>query len=266
MTSNEYLMSILTYNQDLIFIEFGEDTWKIWAKADYAGTEAREDWAICFDNMVTFDFEDELHAQYGTWNGYPYTSKNVGTSWVGLHQYMKIRLINHSENNMIGFRFRSAKDGNYFTTCVASNMYLQGGVGTNATTPTDDWKVYIFDCNLASCLASNKASFTIDGASKTAKTYTELLGYVQQTGSAPGNNWVWAGAANQMVAMQFNLLGACSSYHGNTLADPESGDNQCDSRMQIKRGAWVEVDYIIFGSSPEQLLEWKSYAEQKAEA
>lgn len=57
------------------------------------------------------------------------------------------------------------------------------------------------------------------------------------------------------------------------LGAADSGDNEdgsgnpnCDSRANIKAGTWVEVDYVIFGSTPDQLDAYKSYAETAANA
>lgn len=251
LTSHEYLLENMSYNDNALKIEFTEDSWIITVVGATGGSYASGSFnnlscGIAFNNMITYDFDDQLIAGWGTWSGYPYSDKNVGTTWQGHYQFMKIRLINHSRNNMIGFRFRTSKDGNYATTCVVSNMYLQDGVSkTQAKAVSDTYASYTYDVMYLTSLASGKVP--------DANSYTSLVNYVNKNGGVPGNNWMW-GNGLEVVSLEFCLLGAYSS----NLA------SVCDSRSNIAKGAWVEVDYIVFGGTAEQLDEYKSYLEINA--
>ncbi len=239
LTSHQYLVDNLTYNKDNLSIEFKEDSWVI--KAKVSGQTC----SVAFNNMITYDFDDWMEAGWGSWSQYPYTDKNVGTTWQGHHQYMKIRLINHSLNNMIGFRWASSGHP-YATTMVVSNMYLQDGVGKKtASTISNDYATYTYDIMFLTCLASNKA----DGQT----SYSGFEKYVQEKGGVPGNNWMWQNGV-EITGLEFHLLGAYSANNSGI----------CDSRANIKSGNWVEVDYIVFGGSPEQLDTYKSYLELNA--
>lgn len=242
-TSHEYLMSQLAYNTDCLFIEFKEDSWKIWAISNWdenaamwspdGGTTTNNKFALAFNNIITYDFDDQLIAGYGGWKNVPYNTSGVNVSWNGYHQYCKVRLINHSTNNIIGFRFRSTKDGQYYTTTICGTMYLQGTVGSKtASAVSTTYQSYIYDVTFCSCIASarpNGADFS---------SYQTFANWCQ-AGNAPGNNWTWA-IGMEIVAIEFNFLGAPSNADTKGVAD---------SRENIKSGNWVEVDYIIFGSS-----------------
>ena len=248
LTSHEYLLENLSYNDKALKIDFTEDSWIITALTSAGGTYTNGSYnnlscGIAFNNMITYDFDDQLIAGWGTWSRAPYTDVNVGTTWYGHHQFMKIRLINHSRNNMIGFRFRSSKDGNYATTCVVSNMYLQGDVAkTQAASISNEYATYTYDVMYLTSLASGKVP--------DATSYQSLVNYVNANANVPGNNWVWANGL-EIVAIEFCLLGA---YSANL-------PTVCDSRTNIAKGAWVEVDYIVFGSTAEQLESYKSKIE-----
>lgn len=41
------------------------------------------DFAISFDNLISYDFEEELRSGYGTWAGLPFTFDNVGKKMLG---------------------------------------------------------------------------------------------------------------------------------------------------------------------------------------
>jgi hypothetical protein len=257
-TSHEYLMSQLAYNTDCLFIEFKEDSWKIWAISNWdenasmwspdGGTTNNNKFALAFNNIITYDFDDQLIAGYGGWKNYPYNVGSVNVTWNGYHQYCKVRLINHSTNNIIGFRFRSTKDGSYFTTTIVGTMYLQGTVGSKtASAVSTEYKSYIYDVTFCACIASSRPNGAPFGS------YQEFVDYCQ-TGVAPGNNWTWA-IGMEIVALEFNFLGAPSNSETSGVAD---------SRANIKSGNWVEVDYIVFGASFEGLEAYKSNLELAA--
>src|SRR5574344_423409 len=118
-TSHEWLVNALSYNKDLITVEFLEDSWKITANKDYATDDASDGYSICFDKIVELDYED-LVPGWGTWARYPVNESYVGNpaSWEGKHQFMKIRIKNNTVNNMISFGYKG-NNGSFGTTfCV----------------------------------------------------------------------------------------------------------------------------------------------------
>ena len=58
-TSHEYIVSILTYDSSSLTIEFTEDTMVIWATKSYTSGMDTGAFAICFDNIVTYDFDEQ---------------------------------------------------------------------------------------------------------------------------------------------------------------------------------------------------------------
>ena len=259
-TSHQWLVDNLTYNKEYIYIEFLEDSWKIWAKKSYEkGTTAAGVYSINFDNLLTIDYED-LVAGWGTWTRYPAQSKYVGTSWEGKHQYMKIRIKNNTVNNMIGFQFKC--NGGYALTTYASNMYLQDGVDKlTAADVKNEWAVYYFDVPMCSQASSNGYGAGRDAVK--CKSYSEWLDRNATTGGNNGQNWTNPGTAN-VAGIRFHLLGAEYGYYNpatGNYAKYKGVAEWCDSRINIKKGTWVEVDYIIFGSTPQQLETYKSKME-----
>jgi hypothetical protein len=149
---------------------------------------------------------------------------------------MKIRLKNESKNTMISAWWSTT--GSYYTTMVLGNMH----VDINSS----DYKTYTYDLQYCAGLASGKSANTTTEASFAA--------YVaQNNGVLPGNNWVGQ-HAYQVLGLQFHLLGSYSSFY------PAA----CDTRSLIVQGARMEVDYMVFGSSTEQLDGYHSYIESSA--
>ena len=253
-TSHEWLKNNLTYNEDYLKVEFLEDSWRIYALKDYAdGTDANA-FAICFENIVDLDYDD-LVSGWGTWSRYPAQSGKVGKSWEGKHQYMKIRIKNMTLNNMISFQFKC--NGGFSTTANVSNMYLQGGMGKGSDKDTvakeisNEWRVYYYDIPMC-CQACSYAY----GAGRNGikcSSYSEWLEKNAQTGGNNGLNWT-----QNATGLRFNLLGAVYYF---TSASVQAAKPWCDSRANIKRGNCVEVDYIVFGSTVEQLEAFKSKME-----
>lgn len=255
-TAHQWLVDNLSYNKEYLVIEFLEDSWKLWAKKGYSKDAPNSAWHIQFDNLLDLEFEDSIQPAWGTWNFYPYSSANVGRSWVGHHQYMKVRIKNNTENNMISFWWATGSNP-YSTAMVASNMYLQGGVDKKTCEPTEEWKTYIYDITLCVTLASNYGRIDrypegvqADIAAGKAITFTRVIECAANGDYNNANNWLWQNGKD-LISTDFYLLGA---YSRNNAAS-------CDSRENVKKGTWVEVDYIIFGSTPEQLEAWKSKSE-----
>ena len=251
-TSHEYLTSALTYDANCIAIEYTEDTIVIYATKSYTSGMDVSSFELCFDDIITYDFDEELKHGWGSWVQYPFSTANVGKSWQGRYQYVKVRILNNTSNNMISFRWHRTADG-YASTMVCSNMYLQGGAPTTAgnanltTTPTTEWKFYTYDIMFLNGLASAKTSG--------AKTYVDFVNEVKNAGGVPGNNLIWT-TSDKLSALRFSFLGAFSS--NNAAA--------CDSRSNIKEGNKVEVDYVVFGCSVDQLAGYTSYLEDSSNA
>ena len=251
-TSHEYLTSQLTYDANSIAIEYTEDTIVIYAIRDYGSSESATAFALCFDDIVTYDFDEELIAGWGGWSGAPLSQANVGKSWTGRLQYMKVRILNPTNNNMIAFTFCRPTDAGWSTRQVVSFMYLQGGAPKPGSTddkanktadPSNEWKTYIYD--LTWCAGASR-ELTMG---KGYKAYGQIASAALNEGKNPDHNWT-----NNMSAIRFYPLGAYgnASYPCN------------DTRSNIKRGNRVEIDYFYFGSSPEQLEGITSYAEDSS--
>ncbi len=251
-TSHEWLVENVSYNKDFLDIEFLEDSWKISSKKAYASDAAATSWTISFDAMLSLDFEDVLMPAWGTWKEYPHNTAKVGVEgqWQGYHQYVKIRLRSNSVNNMIGFSWQTGTNP-YATTMTVSNMYLDGGIDNKTRTANENWFTETYDISLCQALASNKAgSDTAGNAMGRDTKFSYYLEQVKQGKYNAGNNWNWQ-QGKEITGLRFNLLGAVSS-------------GACDSRENIKAGDWVEIDYIVFGSTPEQLETYKSKSELAA--
>lgn len=241
LTTNEYLMSILAYDESRLQITFKEDSWEIWTKKAGTSADGAVDFALRFDDLVTFDFDDELK-----------------TGGAPNHRYVKMRLIHNTTNNMMGIAFRSTSDGGWYTTTMASNMYIvQDGnyAKTSAQAKSEDWIVRIYDMLLCSSFASGKYA---SGINKNSTFKQQVAAVEAAGGSIPGNNWSWGGGKQQQ-GLRFNFFCGTSTYNSSEIKD-------ADTRANVERGAYVDVDYVVFGSSTDQLATYKSYMEQKAEA
>ena len=268
MTTHEYIVGAMTYNSDFVNVEFTEDSMKIIAKQDgtftVGGTPTLDDsqyflrgtntcyrslndFSVNFDNLVTYDFDDELKSGYGTWANFPFTFGNVGNSdaWRGYHQYMKIRMMNPTDNDKIAVQFNNS-------TAYASTQFMVMSVGKQTST----YQTYIYDLCYAATYASGKG--------------------VLLPGQNPGNNWTWK-QDTPVTGLRFHLLGATCSYANAYLNNKFDEDEtaadydvyaeyfeRLDSRALIKTGNTVEIDYIVFGSTPGQLDAYHSYIESSS--
>lgn len=255
-TSHEWLVGALTYNKDYITVEFLEDSWKVTANKNYATDDTSDGYALCFESIIELDYED-LIPGWGTWARYPVNESYVGNpaSWEGKHQYMKIRIKNNTVNNMISFGYKG-NNGSFGSTFCVSNMYMQAGDDKLTCTPSEEWAVYYYDVGKC-CQVSSYAYGAGRNNNEDIGVATSFTNWVQlygPTGAYNGLNWSTVGGAS--AGLRFNLLGA-EKYHSRV-------PTWCDSRANIKKGATVEVDYIIFGSTIEQLETFKSKMELAA--
>ena len=168
---------------------------------------------------------------------------------------MKIRIKNNTVNNMISFGF-IGNNGSFGTTFCVSNMYMQGGDDKLTCEPSDEWAVYYYDvgkcCQVSSyAYGAGRNNNTDIGVATSFTQWVELYG---PTNAYNGLNWTTVGGP--CGGLKFNLLGA-EKYHSRV-------PTWCDSRANIKKGATVEVDYIFFGSTIEQLEACKSKMELAA--
>ena len=251
LTSHEYLVSILKYDADYLAVEYTEDTWVLYATQNYVSGLGVDTFALCFENIVTYDFDAELIPGWGSWSSAPFTSANVGKSWVGKHQYMQVRMLNSTNNNMMSIHFMAAKDAAWSTAQIATCMYLQGGAPASASdkkltaAPATEFETYVYDVNF------------LAGVTYYKNTHTSYMGWVdavKAAGTVPnGNNWLWSAS---ITGIKFHFMGA---YGGSSTFA-----GFADTRTNIKQGNRVEVDYVIFGSSVEQLDAYTSYIEDAA--
>ena len=251
LTSHEYLVSILKYDADYLAVEFTEDTWVLYATQNYVSGLDVDTFALRFENIVTYDFDAELIPGWGSWSSAPFTSANVGKSWVGKHQYMQVRMLNSTNNNMMSIHFMAAKDAAWSTAQIATCMYLQGGAPTSASEkkltadPAEKFETYTYDVNFLAGVTYYKNTHT---------SYTGWVDAVKAAGTIPnGNNWLWSAS---ITGIKFHFLGA---YGGSSKFA-----GFADTRANIKQGNRVEVDYVIFGSSVEQLDAYTSTIEDAA--
>ena len=290
LTSHDYLVEALNYDSACLYIDFYDDYWDIYTVASYDSANPMTEefgpknlrFALIFNDLVTFDFDDNIVIGYGTYSSVPFKSlESIATpTWEGRHQYMRIRLVNDTTNNIWSVRFRRDSDSNYFTTCVMGNLYLQGGEPTSSTdlrktcTATKEWAVYTYDMFLHSGMASGRGhnANRTGGATLNLNNWFDYKAYVYEKGDPGGSNMLW-GRGQSFQALEFNLFcgiftyGYAASEFKDVAEDVSKAyhdavANACDTRANIKNGMNVKVDYIIFGSTPEQLDTYKSYLEQ----
>lgn len=291
LTSHEYLKSHLSYNASYLWVDYDEDNMIVYATTDYDyGTmqDSKNNFALIYDDIsadYTFEDPQEIHCGFGTWDNYPYSSAFVGVEgrWKGFHQYIKIRFVNASANTKIGFWYKSTTMAGYYTTGVACVPVAAGKTGSDYLNNDANYQVVIYDITNAMNMATGANELT------------------PENGKGPGNNWLWQGTAQFVTGLRFHLMGfAAGGYArsgstfanagtnktddgtGNMIAADGSGKvttwkaNEAfttakitaalDTRGLIKAGNAIKVDYIVFGSTPEQLLTYKSAAEKAYEA
>jgi hypothetical protein len=137
----------------------------------------------------------------------------------------------------------------FATTTASTSMYLQGGAPSTTTdhklktTATTEWAEYYYDMMFLASVGRE-----INYAGKTS--------YMQVVNEAKSNNRYaqhnWSNANGNITGVAFHFLGAYG----------KSGIN--DTRANITMGSCVEVDYIVFGCSIEQLEGYTSNMEDAA--
>lgn len=291
LTSHEYLKSHLSYNASYLWVDYDEDNMIVYATTDYnydTMQSSATNFALIYDDIAgEYEFEDpqEIHCGWGTWDNYPYSSGNVGVEgkWKGFHQYIKIRFVNASPNTKVGFQWKSTSMAAYYTTGTTCFPVAAGKTGSDYLNNDDNYQIVIYDITNAANMATGANELT------------------PANGKGPGNNWLWQGTAQFVNGLRFHLMGYYAmgnARSGNTFAN--AGTNATDdgtgtkiaadgsgkvttwkageaftsakikaaldTRGLIKAGNAIKVDYIVFGSTPEQLLTYKSAAEKAYEA
>ncbi len=111
LTSHEYLTSVLNYDDSCLMVNFEKDYWDVWTVAAYDASAPMTEafgqknmrFALIFNDIVTFDFDDEIVIGYGGYKNTPY--KNVedieAPVWAGKHQYMQVRLVGQSDSSRL---------------------------------------------------------------------------------------------------------------------------------------------------------------------
>jgi hypothetical protein len=279
LTSHDYLMEILNFEETCITIYFEEDYWDVWTISAYDSSKAITEkfgqknfsWGLMFNDLVTFDFDDELTIGYGGWNNTPYkpVEEQATPAWSGQYQYMQIRLVNNTTNNIWAVRFRSEAHPSFSTTQVISNLYLQGGEPESSTdyrrtcTATEEWATYTYDLFLTSGLSSGRGQVAWKSNNEKCDNWFDYKAYVFEVGNPGGTNLTWQ-QHKALVCIEFEVFSGVYMYG----SDGEQWDTAaehitqaCDTRANIKAGMEVKIDYIIFGCTPEQLDAWHSYLE-----
>lgn len=281
---HDWIVATLSYNKDNVLVEWTEDTMIVYALKDYNEATMltdRSQFGLYFSDIVSYDFEDSLMPWYGGWANGPYVEPTATTAWRGCHQYMQIRCKNNSTNNMMAVEFGKSVGG-FATTQIATNLYLQGGAPTGTEKAlTDAWEgkeAYGLSAQLAAINPAKVAgrtakamtdfdTFTYDmnflshcGRNWTGSYADMVAAVLQAPNGCGGNNWAWfGGAGSEIVSIRFQVLGAGAgnrqAYYGTPYFYAR------DTRDLIKEGNSIEIDYIIFGSTPEQLDEWQSISE-----
>ena len=271
---HDWIVATLTYNKDNVLVEWTEDTMVVYALRDYDEATMltdRSQFGLYFADIVSYDFEDALYPWYGQWANGPYVEPTATTAWRGMHQYMQIRCKNNSTNNIMAVEFGKSVGG-FATTQIATNMYLQGGAPTTSVDaltnawdgtpssvdtvakrtadPMKDFDTFTYDMNFLSHCGRNWTG-----------SYADMVAAVLQApNGCGGNNWNWfGGAGSEIVSIRFQVLGAGA---GNRQAYYNTAYFYArDTRDLITEGDSIEIDYIIFGSTPEQLDAWQSISE-----
>jgi len=243
LTSHKYLVDNLTYDEKFISVDYTADSIVVKAVQDHPEIKYTIDedgdrvedipkdeagnalyssisYALCFEDLDLYSFNDHL-------------TKN--------EKFMKIRILNNTVNNVIGFSFHDVNRG-HSTTMHASCMYLQGGVpdvedykeGNYRLTaePSTEFKSYIYDINLVMALSRAGASYN---------SYAHYIYYLGNGGSTGANNWNWMGQA-EVNSLRFFVLGC----YGNGAY--RAYYNYADTRANIVKDATVEIDYIAFAA------------------
>ena len=293
LTSHEYLIGELKYDDSALYIDFYEDYWDIYTVAAYDpesvtwenGNLKNMRFGVVFNDLVTFDFDDDIMHGWGSWTNYPYAQPTETTEWHGTHQYMQVRMVNNTTNNIWGIRYINTGDGTYYTTEVLGNLYLQGGEPTSSTdyrrtcTPSNEWGVYTYDLMMVGGIASGRGWSAV--SNKSGTLYDGVDNYYDQVqmsyakGTVGGSNISWQ-PKKGFTALEFNFFGGVYTFDYDIL-DKWTDDDKalaetyqanlklaCDTRANIYSGMNVKVDYIIFGCSPEQCDAYKSYMEQNS--
>ena len=254
MTSHQYLVGALTYDSNFISVEYTDDSIIVTAVQDHPemlfsteeynygkeifdGRYTVTSYALCYEDLLTYDFDDELKKE---------------------NKYMRFRIKNNSTNNIMSFRWHKSGQA-YSTTMSASGMYLQGGTptvedcneGNHRLTceASNEYCVYTYDINFIAAMCRFNSRQEAPGSS-----YGAMLEHVANGGSTGSNNWNWMGT-DPCSALEFFVLGA----HGGNATS--IGFANFDTRANIVKGASVEIDYILFGSSAEALDGYTSYIE-----
>jgi len=292
LTSHDYLVENLIFDQTCLYVDFQDDYWDIYTVSGFdSGAQTFENGALknmrfglVFNDLVTFDFDDEVIHGWGSWVNAPYAEPTETTAWQGRHQYMQVRIVNNTTNNIWAVRYINTGDAAYYTTTVMGNLYLQGGEPTSSTdyrrtcTKSTEWATYTYDMMLCAGIASGRSYCAVGGkvafADGVDNFYDQkVMSY--EKGSVGGNNVSW-NTQKSFTSLEFNFFGGIYTYAYDEdenwdeatkaawEAAQENLKQACDTRANIVSNMNVKVDYIIFGCSPEQCDSYKSYMEQNA--
>ncbi len=266
----------LKYDKNYVSVTFTDDTMKVYAKvtsdANTQKGNGREAYCVEYDLYTgyndMFGLEDgKLTPGFGGWQNGPLSTYYVGTEgrWQGLHQYAKLRIRNVSDNNIISIMWgRNDSPGSY-TNSVA--MFLQGGAPTtygtdlNRTATPDkadgDFHVFYYDMVFHSALARDMARGDSNNYENGVYGYFASAERMLNRNAYHQNNWN-GGNGKYINTIRFYFLGASGPAYN---ATGTRSYTEIDTRDLITAGDYVEVDYIVFGSSIAQLEGYKSKLE-----
>ncbi|MBQ0009516.1 MAG: hypothetical protein KBS76_00215, partial [Ruminococcus sp.] len=257
------------------------------------------------DIMNDYTFEEgqqDLLWGWGSWSNYPYSSSSVGRTWVGRHQYMQARFINGSANTKWSVRFKSTGCGYANTTIGVFDNVDQGraestystyqvktwdmaycfgnSTGTpeatpeNGVIPTGNWgwhsnepviglRFHVLGSYCSAYCRGNRwatGSVDYDNGDLVVKDGTDYGNAVDTDFDGIPDTNATTGEKVSVGDKWFkgDIQGAYDEY---SLVM----QSRYDTRGLIKAGNFVIIDYIIFGSSIEQLNAWTSYAEDAAQ-
>ena len=256
MTSHDFLVEYLTYEENFISVTWEDDAIVITALQDHPeiilytdedGDRAEDfkhgaetafysslSYAICFDDFDIYSWTDHLTKD---------------------QKFMKVRILNNTPNNVISFAFRD-NNRKYSTTMNASCLYLQGGAptvrdlvegGDNqhklTAEPVDEYRSYVYDINLVMALSR----YAQRGESPAEDSYVDYIYKLGAGSTSTGaNNWAWMGA-NEVSGLRFWFLGAYGVHSYREYFD------YADARANIKKDATVKVDYVTFAATKADL-------------
>ncbi len=256
---HDQLVNSLRYNSNYVNVSFTSDSMVITALKNYDGNN---NYFVEIDlgNMTdTIEPYAELNQGFGTWQNAPLSTNY--RSWQGRHQFMKLRVKNNTDNNIISLMFGRNDNPGTYTNAVA--MYLQGGApteygnGNRKATPSDEWQTYIYDMVFQTALGRDMARGDSNNYEKGVWGYLAAAERMYTRNAYHQNNWN-ASNGNRINTLRLHFLGA---YAPAKDLNGATSYTVIDTRDLITQGDTIEIDYMIFGGTEAQVDSYKSNME-----